>query len=61
VRQIQILELIAQGQTDLVIPQLDGVQGVKEMDVSAEHWVNHCASQYYGINSIRALPEENIP
>jgi hypothetical protein len=31
------------------------------MDVSENHWVNHCAAQYYGINSIRALPEENIP
>jgi len=60
-RQTQIYALIAQGQTDLVIPQLDGVEGVKEMDVSENHWVNHCAAQYYGINSIRALPEENIP
>jgi len=61
VRQSQIYVLISQGQTDLVIYQLDGVEGVKEMDVSESHWVNHCAAQYYGINSIRALPEENLP
>jgi len=54
-RETQINKLIAQGKTDLMIVQLDGVDGVKELDSSADHWVNICAAQYYEINSIRAV------
>jgi hypothetical protein len=46
----------AQGETDLVVIQFDGVDGTKELDVSAAHWANGCAAQYYGIHSIRAIP-----
>jgi hypothetical protein len=56
-RQAKIFKLLAQGQTDLVVEQFDGVEGVKEIDVNANHWVNRCAAQYYGVNSIRAFPE----
>jgi hypothetical protein len=52
------MELKAQGQIDLLIPQLDGVYGIKEMDVEATHWVNRCAAVYYGVNSIRAIPPD---
>jgi hypothetical protein len=61
VRQDQIHALIAQGQTDLIVDQFDGVKGVKEMDVNADHWINRCAAQYYGVNSIRAVPQDNLP
>jgi hypothetical protein len=61
VRNAQIYTLRAQGQTDLIVAQFDGVQGVKELDVNADHWANHCAAQYYGINSIRAFPEPDLP
>ena len=54
-RETQINKLIAQGKTDLMIVQLDGVDGVKELDSSADHWVNICAAQYYEVNSIRAV------
>ena len=54
-REIQINTLIAQGDTDLLIVQLDGINGVKEMDVNANHWVNRCAAKYYEVNSIRAV------
>ena len=57
-REAYIMELKAQGQIDLLIPQLDGVYGIKEMDVEATHWVNRCAAVYYGVNSIRAIPPD---
>ena len=52
-REIQINTLIAQGETDLLIVQLDGVDGVKELEVTEDHWVNRCAANYYEVNSIR--------
>jgi hypothetical protein len=55
-REDQINTLIAQGQTDLVIPQLDGVDGVKELDTFPSHWVNLCAAKFYEVNSISAIP-----
>jgi hypothetical protein len=57
VREAQIKTLIAQGETDLVVFQLDGADGVKELDTFASHWVNVCAAKYYDVNSISAIPE----
>jgi hypothetical protein len=57
-RESQINTLVAQGKTDLMVVQLDGVDGVKELDSFASHWVNLCASKYYEVNSIRAVPEK---
>jgi hypothetical protein len=57
-RETQINALITQGETDLIIVQLDGVNGVKELDVNADHWVNRCAAEYYEVNSIRAIPRK---
>lgn len=54
-REATIYELRAQGQTELTIIQLDGVYGVKELDTYETHWVNKCASNYYGVKSIRAI------
>jgi hypothetical protein len=61
VRESQIYEWRAQGQTDLIVDQFNGVDGVKELDVNENHWVNRCAAQYYGLNSIRAFPQPNLP
>jgi hypothetical protein len=55
-RELQITTLIAQGETDLVVFQLDGVDGVKELDTFASHWVNLCAAKFYEVNSISAIP-----
>ncbi len=60
-REVMIYQAIEQGHTDLVVQQFDGVDGVKEMDVSENHWVNRCAAKYYGINSIRAYPDVMFP
>lgn len=57
-RETQIMTLIAQGETDLTIVQLDGVDGVKELDTFASHWVNVCAAKYYEVDSIRAIPDK---
>ncbi len=57
-RETQIKILIAQGETDLTIVQFDGVDGVKELDLFASHWVNVCAAKFYEVNSIRAIPEK---
>jgi hypothetical protein len=61
VREAQIFAYRAQGGTDLIVDQFNGVDGVKELDVNENHWVNRCAAQYYGIKSIRAYPQPNIP
>lgn len=51
-----ILQMKAEGQTLLTIPQYGGVHGTKELDTYATHWVNKCAAQYYGVEAIRAIP-----
>ena len=55
-RDAHIYELRVRGQTDLTVPQFDGIYDVKELDSMPKHWVNRCAAAYYGVNSIRAIP-----
>ncbi|MDO9300689.1 MAG: hypothetical protein Q7T89_04860 [Anaerolineales bacterium] len=57
-REAQIYNLREQGQTDLMIIQFDGLEGVKELDVNANHWVNRCAAKYYKVDSIRAITDK---
>jgi Family of unknown function (DUF6056) len=54
-REATIFSQREQGQTDLVIRQLDGLSGIKELDDKPETWVNRCAAEYYGVNSIKAV------
>jgi hypothetical protein len=42
----------------LIIIQFDGLEGVKELDVNANHWVNRCAAKYYKVDSIRAITDK---
>ena len=58
-RETQIRTLRAQGETDLTIVQFDGIDGVKELDVDPNHWINQCAATYYDVNSIRAISVKN--
>jgi hypothetical protein len=60
-REAQIYLWIEEGHTNLIVQQFDGVEGVKEMDVNANHWVNRCAAKYYGVESIRAFPDVMFP
>ncbi|MBI3152307.1 MAG: hypothetical protein HYZ21_09250, partial [Chloroflexi bacterium] len=51
-RETYIYSLIESGETDLVIPSMDGYEGTKEMDLQANFWVNRCAAAYYDVDSI---------
>lgn len=42
----------AAGETDIIVPTVNGVAGIKELDISARHWVNQGAAAYYGVASI---------
>jgi len=54
-RDAMIRAAAGAGQTDLVVPGLSGVGYVKELDTRPGRWVNRCAAQYYGVNSISAV------
>ncbi len=60
-RQAVILADKAQGQQDVVIPQLPGFEHVKELDPRPGMWVNHCAAEFYGLRSISAPQMEDLP
>lgn len=55
-REAEIRQMIASGEQDLVVRLLPGWQEVKEIDGDPGHWVNLCAAEYYGVNSIRSVP-----
>jgi hypothetical protein len=58
IREAQIYTSRAQGETDLIVFQFDGLEGVKELDVNANHWINRCAAKYYQVESIRAITDK---
>ncbi len=53
-RQTQIIRQRARGVQDVVVRQLPGFQGVKELDARPKFWVNRCAATFYGVQSISA-------
>jgi hypothetical protein len=55
-RNAYIIRHASRGEEDIIVPGLSGVYGIKELDDNQNHWVNNCAAQYYGVNSIRAVP-----
>ncbi len=55
-REAYLYDVIEQGQTDIIVPALPGMYSTKELDVRPNFWVNQCAAQYYGANSISAIP-----
>ncbi|NWF62955.1 MAG: hypothetical protein HXY38_01505 [Chloroflexi bacterium] len=57
-RERMIYAMKANGERDLVIPGLDGYEGTKELDVRPYFWVNQCAAQVYGVESISAISVE---
>lgn len=61
-REIIIQNLIVNGETELIIPGLDGYEGTKELDGLPTYWANVCAAQYYGVKTIQvfSVREENI-
>jgi hypothetical protein len=53
-RKLQIFAYKSQGIQDIVVPQLPGVEHVKELDPRSTFWINRCAAQFYGVQSISA-------
>ena len=40
------------GDTEIIVPTVNGVADIKYLDISARHWVNQGASAYYGLDTI---------
>jgi len=53
-RDAYIRKSVAAGAKDLVVTQLDSVGGVLEYKGNPASWVNVCAAQYYGLDSLIA-------
>ena len=53
-RDAYIRKSIAAGAKDLVVVQLDSIGGVGEYKGDRRFWINVCAAQYYGLDSITA-------
>ena len=53
-RQAQIFAWKAKGVQDIVTSQLISIEGIGELGPDPKSWINTCAANYYGINSISA-------
>ncbi|MBN1303045.1 MAG: hypothetical protein JXA13_01315 [Anaerolineales bacterium] len=56
-RDAYIRQAVANGETDLIVRQLDTIGGVQEYKV--DNWVNRCAAEYYGLDSLTAIETYN--
>jgi hypothetical protein len=54
IRDSYIRQAVLDGATDLVVLQIDTFSGVQEYKHNKNHWVNKCAAQFYGLNSLIA-------
>lgn len=61
-RDDYIKRLAALGRKDIDVPAFSGVYKIKELDYETNNWVNRCAAEYYGLQTIRAVtvPEDAI-
>ena len=55
-RDAQIRAYKAEGILRFKVEELHGIDGIKELDRKARHWVNRCAANYYGVEKIFAIP-----
>ncbi len=53
-RHALIRQAVADGETDLVVVQLDAPGGVGEYKGNPKDWINRCVARFYGLNSIVA-------
>lgn len=52
-RNAEIIQLRSEGQMQIVVPGIDSIGGILELQPRGGwQWVNNCAAQYYQINSI---------
>ena len=49
----------ARGVQDIIVTEFDSLHGIKELDEKPNHWVNRCAAEYYGVETITAVLPEN--
>ena len=52
-RNAQILKARDEGQTQLVIPGIDSIAKIFELQPKENHWVNRCAAEYYFVEEIK--------
>lgn len=53
-RDALIRQAVANGETDLVVVQLDAPGGIGEYKGNPKDWINRCVARFYGLNSIIA-------
>ena len=53
-RDALIQQAVANGETDLIVVQLDAPGGIGEYKHNPKDWINRCVSRFYGLNSIIA-------
>lgn len=52
-RHAEILQKREDGQKHILIPGIDSIAGIFELQPEEGHWVNRCAAEYYGIDGIK--------
>jgi hypothetical protein len=55
-RSVQIRLLHGQGHLNIEVPGIDSAYGLMDMNENPATWVNVCAAQYYGVDTITAIP-----
>jgi hypothetical protein len=55
-RSFQIRLMQRQGHMNIVVPGMDSAYGLMDMNENPATWVNVCAAQYYGVDTITATP-----
>jgi len=49
------MALVDEGEQNLEVGSLDSFAEIAELNESPAFWVNQCAAQFYGVESISAL------
>jgi len=44
---------VAEGTTDLIVAPMDSIANIGELKLDPKAWINRCAAEYYGLDSIR--------
>jgi hypothetical protein len=54
-REEMIISTVEDGTLDVTIPAFDSIYKITELTENPGHWVNKCAAQYYGAETIKAV------
>lgn len=57
-RQALILTSRAQGDLDVIVPEVDVVSSLEDLGADTDYWINACMANYYQVDGLQALPEE---